>query len=290
MTCEQARDLAAAYVLRALEADEEAAVRDHLLTCDQPHPEFAELGGVVPAFAESVDLVEPPASLRGRIMAAAAADLEARRVAGELPAAGELPVGGELPTASDAGQSVGRPQTTPRTTDRQGRVVSLAEERTRRRSPVAWIAAIAAVLAIAALGAWNVTLRNDLDAATAYRQHVEQVLGAASQPGSHSAILASDVSPSVSGLAVVGADGSVSIVMRGLSPTTGTKVYEAWVIAGDGVPVPIGSFAVAADGTGFLVARGAPSAAGVTVALTLEDGPGATAPKLPIISAGKASS
>jgi hypothetical protein len=284
MTCEQARDLAASYVLEALEAGEEAAVRDHLLTCDQPHPEFAELGGVVPALAESVDLVEPPASLRGRIMAAAAADLEARRAAGELPPAGELPA------APDAARSVERPQTMPRTSDGQGRVVSLAEERTRRRSRLAWIAAIAAVLAIVALGAWNVTLRNDLDAATAYRQHVEQVLGAASQPGSHSAILASDVSPSVSGLAVVGADGSVSIVMRGLSPTTGTNVYEAWVIAGDGVPVPIGSFAVAADGTGFLVARGAPSAAGVTVALTLEDGPGATAPKLPIISAGKASS
>ena len=41
---------------------------------------------------------------------------------------------------------------------------------------------------------------------------------------------------------------------------------------------------------GFLAASGAPSAAGVTVALTLEDGPGATSPKLPIISAGKASS
>ena len=175
--------------------------------------------------------------------------------------------------------------------------ISLADERTRRRSPLAWVAGIAAVLAIVALGAWNVSLRNDnaglhgnLDAAAAYRQHVEQVLGAAAQPGSHAAILTSDVSPTVSGLAAVGADGSVSIVMRGLSPTTGTKVYEAWVIAGDSPPVPIGSFAVAGDGTGFLAAGGAPSAAGVTVALTLEDGPGATSPKPPIISAGKASS
>src|SRR5204862_7278124 len=80
MTCEQARDLAAAYVLGALEADEEAAVREHGATCDQPHPEFAELGSAVPLLAETIELVEPPESLRGRLVAAAAAaDLEARR-------------------------------------------------------------------------------------------------------------------------------------------------------------------------------------------------------------------
>src|SRR3954470_16506339 len=80
MTCDQARDLAAGYVLGALERSEEAAVRAHLATCDQPHPEFVALGGVVPTFLEvdEVDLVAPPAGLRDRIMAAAAADLASR--------------------------------------------------------------------------------------------------------------------------------------------------------------------------------------------------------------------
>src|SRR5512144_1387216 len=81
MTCDRARDLAAGYVLGALQRSEEAAVRRHLATCDQPHPEFAALGGVVPAILEDeladLELVEPPASLRDRIMAAAAADLAA---------------------------------------------------------------------------------------------------------------------------------------------------------------------------------------------------------------------
>src|SRR3954470_22489079 len=81
MTCDQARDLAAGYVLGALERSEEAAVRDHVATCGQPHPEFGALGGVVPALIEHeldrLELVEPPASLRDRIMAAAAADLAA---------------------------------------------------------------------------------------------------------------------------------------------------------------------------------------------------------------------
>jgi anti-sigma-K factor RskA len=269
MTHEQVRDLAAAFVLGALEADEEAAVREHLATCDQPHEEFAELGGVVAVLAESVELVEPPASLRSRIMEAAARDLETRRSEGR-----------------DASATLGVPER-PATADR---VVSLGGERAARL-PVrlAWMLGLAAVLAIAALGVWNVRLRSDLDAAQAYRQHVEQVLSAAAQKGSHTAILTSTVSPNVSGLAVVGADGSVTVVMRGLAPTTGSKVYEAWVIPNaNAAPIPIGGFTVAADGTGYLATTGAPSAAGVTVAVTLEPGPDATAPTPPIISAGVA--
>src|SRR6476659_4842188 len=75
MTHDEAVDLAAAYVLGALERPDEAAVRAHLETCGLPHPEFEALGGVVPALLEldASELVEPPAGLRDRIMAAAAA-------------------------------------------------------------------------------------------------------------------------------------------------------------------------------------------------------------------------
>ena len=70
--------------------------------------------------------------------------------------------------------------------------------------------------------------------------------------------------------------------------TTGSKVYTAWAIAGDGVPVPLGDFTVGNGGTGSLSASGAPAAAGVVLALTLEPQPGAKAPTLPIISKGVA--
>ena len=62
---------------------EEAAVREHLATCPESHAEFEELGGVVPYLLESpdVELVEPPAALGDRIMAAAAADLAERTAA-----------------------------------------------------------------------------------------------------------------------------------------------------------------------------------------------------------------
>ena len=78
MTCDDVRDQAAGFVLGALTPAEERAVRDHLASCPEAHEEFAELGGVVPALAASVEQVEPRPALRERIMAAAAADLRAR--------------------------------------------------------------------------------------------------------------------------------------------------------------------------------------------------------------------
>ncbi|MEO5939616.1 MAG: zf-HC2 domain-containing protein, partial [Candidatus Limnocylindrales bacterium] len=74
LTCDRTRDLAAGYVLGALERSEEDAVRYHLAICAEAHPEFAAYGGVVPALLDldGLELVEPPASLGARIMAAAA--------------------------------------------------------------------------------------------------------------------------------------------------------------------------------------------------------------------------
>jgi len=91
MTHDEATELAAGYVLHALEPDEDAAVREHLGTCALPHPEFEELGGVVPALLEldPSELVEPPAGLRDRILAAAASDVARAdaRPSGSVPPA-----------------------------------------------------------------------------------------------------------------------------------------------------------------------------------------------------------
>src|SRR5712671_3706778 len=115
MTHDTARGLAAAYVLGALEPAEETAVREHLRTCAEPHDEFAELGGVVPYLAEipGLELVEPPASLRDRIMAAAAADLAERRAATPTAPAGAPPAGAPgstvpFPSAAERAERTGR--------------------------------------------------------------------------------------------------------------------------------------------------------------------------------------
>ncbi|MEA2610077.1 MAG: hypothetical protein QOJ75_2320 [Chloroflexota bacterium] len=263
LTCDEVREMAGAFVLGALDIQDEAAIRAHLETCADPHAEMAELGGVVAAFAETVPMVEPPERLKGRIMAAAAADLETRSEA-----------------TADAEGVPTTPLAFP----------SAAERAARRPRPSTgtWILRIAAVLAIALLGGWNLLLQNDLSVARSYEQNVAAVLDAAAQPGSLTAILTADGGTG-SGLAAVDAEGNVTMAMRNLAPTSGTAVYEAWVIGGDGVPVPLGGFQVGQGGTASFRASGLPSSSGIVLALTLEPGPGATTPTLPIISKGVAS-
>ena len=183
MSCDDVREQAAAFVLGALTPAEEREVRDHLATCPEAHAEFAELGGVVPALAESVEQVEPPPALRDRIMAAAAADLAAR-------GAGARPE-----RRARAGPRAARA-----CRDRRHR----SDRSAARRAPrFGWALGIAAALAIAALGAWNVGLRSQLSDAQAYQQRVDQVLAIARTPGAVFAVLA----PATAG----GQDGLIAI-------------------------------------------------------------------------------
>ena len=274
--CDQVRDLLPAYVLGALERDEEAAVREHLATCNL-HAEAAELGGVVPYVAETLDPVEPPAALRSRIMALAAADLEARRAAAADTTA---------PVAAPVAPSVPAPVVPPR---------AAAPE--RRGFRLSWNFAFqaAAVVVVVALGALSLNLQNritglegDIAAAKAYETAVNNVLAAAAEEGSQTVVLAGQPGFEAGGLAAIRADGTVVLAMHDLDPTVGTEVYEAWVIVAGSDPIPIGDFRVASAGTAAFVSGQTPAGPGAVVALTREPGPGATAPTMPIISLGTA--
>jgi anti-sigma-K factor RskA len=257
LTCDEVRELAGAFVLGALEPADDAAVRAHLASCPEAHEEIAKLGGVLPVLAESVPLVEPPEALRGRIMAAAAEDLEARS-----PAPDPVPI--PFPNADE----------------REAR-------RSRAPSRGRWVLGIAAVIAIVALGGLNLVLQVQLNAAQSYEEGVAAVIDVAAQPGSLTAILTADGGTG-SGLAAVSAAGEVTIAMQALAPTSGNQVYEAWVIAGDSAPRPLGSFTVGRSGTASFEGTGLPTSSGIVLALTLEPGPGATTPTMPIISKGVA--
>jgi hypothetical protein len=155
------------------------------------------------------------------------------------------------------------------------------------RRPVWAAVSLAAALAVVVLGAWNLGLQDQNRALVAYQQGVVQVLAQAAQPGAQLAVLAGEAG-GPSGLAAVAEDGTVAIVMRNLAPTSGSEVYEAWLIAGDLAPVPIGEMRVGADGTAALVTNQVPLGSGVTVALTLEPGPDSTAPTTTPVVAGQA--
>jgi anti-sigma factor RsiW len=266
LTCAEVRDLAAAFVLDALEPDEADAVRAHLASCEDAHAELAELASVVPALLEAVPTVEPPSELRDRIMAAAAEDLRSGRVA-TVP------------------QPVTPIVVTP--TDPSGPAVAAPVARSSGPA-MSWVLGIAAVLAIALLGGWNLMLQGELGAARTYEQQVAAVLDVAGRPGSLTAVLTAEGGDGPAGLAAVSGDGAVSLAMRKLAPTTGSEVYEAWVIGGDGVAVPLGSFQVGQSGVAYFEGRGLPTEAGAVLALTREAGPGATAPSGPPVAAGTA--
>ena len=280
MSHEEAIELAPLYVLDALEDAEMAAVREHLATCPESHAEFEELGGVVPYLLDdpATDLVEPPAALGDRIMAAAAADLAERTATTyerTSPVAERTtPAAIPFPSAEDR---------------------EIRAERTRARtSPLEWVLRVAAVVAIVALGAWNVRLQgqvNDLEgqlgAAASFRSAVATVLDVAAQPGSQTALLAPVQPGGPRGIAAVASDGSIQFAMQDLDPTSGSQVYETWAIVGSEAPVPLGSFTVDASRTASFTSKQGPTAAGITVAVSREPEAGATAPT-DVVSAGQA--
>ena len=87
LTCDEVRDLAGSFVLGALDADAEAAVREHLAMCPEAHDEIEELSGALPVLAASAPVVEPPTELKARVLAAAQADLDERIAASVVTAA-----------------------------------------------------------------------------------------------------------------------------------------------------------------------------------------------------------
>ncbi len=278
LTCDDVRESAGAFVLGALEPAEEAAIHAHLATCSDAHAEIAELGSVLPILDASVPMVEPSAGLKGRIMAAAAADLEGRAAPASTTASpavvSTVPAPARAEVAAPASEAIPFPSAAERTA------------RAARAGTRTWALRIAAVLAIAVLGGWNVLLQGQLGHAQTYEQSVAQVLDVAGKTGSVTAVLTAKGASSAAGLAAVAADGTVSIAMRDLAPTTGTQVYETWIIGPDKVAVPVGGFTVGSDGTAYFTAAGLPAVAGNTLALTLEPVPGATKAAGPLVAAG----
>ena len=289
-------EMGGAFVLGALEPAEAEAVRVHLVTCPEDHAEIAELGSVLPVLAESVPVAEPPAGLKARILAAAAA--EAAAAAPGAGPADEAPLAVATEVATGAATAAAPTGTAPTDAALTGAAMPAAptpfpdaDERAARRgrtSPLSWALRIAAVVAIVALGASTLLLRDQLTDAQAYQQAVTAVIDVAGQPGALTAVLTAD-GDTGTGLAAVSADGHVTLAMQDLAPTSGSTVYTAWVIGGDNVPVDIGSFNVGRGGTASFSAAGVPATSGIVLALTREPGPGATTPTMPIISKGVAS-
>jgi hypothetical protein len=132
MTHTDFEQLAAGYVLGALEPDDENALLRHLEGCETCGATLRELEAVVGKLAYSATPVEPPPSLRASIRREVAATARPRGARTTRPAGG----------ARD------RP-------------------RIRRRrwtsTLVGWLAAAVGMVALLALGLWNLTLNDRID-------------------------------------------------------------------------------------------------------------------------------
>jgi anti-sigma-K factor RskA len=68
LSCDEADALAGAWGLDALDADEAAAVAEHLETCDRPHAELRALPGAGALLTAALDPIQPSPGLRDRVM------------------------------------------------------------------------------------------------------------------------------------------------------------------------------------------------------------------------------
>jgi hypothetical protein len=269
MTCDRVREVAAGFVLGALDPDEMIAVSDHLDTCSQLHAEVDDLGGVLPYIAESLEPIEPPAWLRESVISAARADLAARNRVGKPH---ELPVA--KPVAILVAQNAqGRPHAP------AGRIVSLAAARiSRHRRALAWTMRAAAAVVILALSVNTVMLQGELAKAQVLRSENDTVVYALTTQGARTASLVSvDTSP-VNGIAVLRTNGNIIVKLHSLAATHGDQVYMVWLSGDNGTPAKVGWLTADDSGEGYLTVDKVSTSANLWIFVCKEPNSGVTKP------------
>jgi hypothetical protein len=197
--CTEVDDLAGLFVLDALTPEESAGVREHLATCDQPHESFAEMALMGGVLAASADPVDAPVELRAQIMSAVATTAQVPddvhvvvrttmvddvKVAAPVVVPAVAPV--VAPVVVPAVAPVVAPAVVPAMTAQQvtaAEPISIDAARQRRGpSRMAWFGlAAAAVIVIAALGAWNVSLQRQVSDAQGQVASLQQAVTTAQQ-------------------------------------------------------------------------------------------------------------
>ena len=269
LTCDRVRELASGYVLGALDTGEMLDVADHLDSCRLGHPEVNEFGGVLPYLAASLEPVEPPAWLRESVIAAARADLVARRRAGK-------------PSEPRIVEPVAVPALAPVA---GGQIVSLVAVRTsRRRRMTAWTMRVAAAVAILVLTGTGIVVQGNLAKALKNQSedsHINYAIG----QGAHTAVMSATGSKA-GGIAVLMPSGNVILKLYGLTQTKDDQVYTVWLTTDKGGPTKAGSFTVDDSGVGYLEVDNAPTAASLLLYVSKETNDQVTGPMGPIIVSG----
>lgn len=252
----EVNELAGLYVLSALAPAELEAVREHLASCPQEHPDFAELGGVVPALAATIEPIEAPAALRGRVLAAIATE-----------------------AAADGRDS--KPERAPETE----RPASAAPRRFGMTSWLGWAAAAASVLLVAVVGAWALAVQaRNVDLERRQALIAEAFEARAADNAQVATLSGTGPASGATGFAAFTPEGEGYILLGGLPPAPPGQTYQAWYIV-DGNPVSAGVLNVGDDGLALLSGVSPPTGTQL-IALTIERAGGAEQPTSDPIIAG----
>ena len=277
MTCDRVRELASGFVLGALDPDEMIAVSDHLADCRRPHPEIDELGGVLPYLVESLQPIEPPAWLRESVVAAAAADLAARRRAGvSSGSSATAPVLVPTPVAALPIHS----------THSGAEVIPLAAARNPRRRAMTWAMRAAAVVAVIAVAGFGVEVQGSLARALKNNAEDNNINYALQQPDTRTAVMSATDGSKASGLAALRPTGHIILKLYGLKATQGDQVYIVWLNSGSGAATKAGSFSVDDSGVGYLEVDSVPTSAGLWIFVCREANDRVGAPTGPMVVSG----
>jgi hypothetical protein len=240
---------ASAFVLYALEPDQEIAVRAHLPRCASCREAVLVTELVARELAGSVEQVQPPARLRTAVLAAA------RRGLDHLPPPPVVVVRPDPPRSERPGRSPRPP--------RRRRLVALA---------------VAAVLAVGALAGYTASLEQQRDSESARAHALADLVTRQDGPGTtHTALRAGAGEPVATVFATATEQ---TIVVSGLSPNDPDRsVYVVWGISA-AAPRPIGTVDVTGPDPAVLALEPAPAGRPfLGYAISLE--PGRAAPDVP---------
>lgn len=274
MTHDELRELSGEYALGILDEPDRRAFEAHLSTCASCAAEVRDFTSIASALALDVPQIDPPASLRERVLRAAT-------VPASPPAAVE-----------------------PFTARRE-----IPEAQRRRRESVLTLLSAAAVVIAFALGAYAVSLQRRIavlegqvraaaDRAAQSQQQLVQLKAAADQSTQVRRILAAGdlrrldlagtkAAPAAAGRAFWSPAEGLVVAFANLPATDAGRVYQLWVIPPGGNPIDAGLLDLQPDGRALALARAGTSQRVGTVAITLEPAGGSPVPTLSnMIAAG----
>lgn len=223
LDCSAVDELAASYALGAVEPGEDRDISEHLASCDQPHEDARALISVAAVLTSSLERVTPSPGLRERLMTTIAETPQEHR-----PAVVRQPVG------------------------------SLEAPRSAwwRLGPLPSALAAAALVAAIGLGAWGITLNNQLterDAALRAVASADAIYAASGTAGSGWVIESGD---------------AAMFMAEDLADLPPDRLYEFWLIDADGNAVAAGTL-TETDGVALVTLERALTGA-TTFAVTVE--------------------